>query len=266
MGFLIFWLGTSIASIVMEFSNELRMFKDVADAGYKIDVKRLSELSKQLNPDASKATLLSMLIPIFNIMHVLQRTIQYNNVRGMVLDQLNVMDALEEMSEIEKQEYLKKPTGLNALLVPLKNEVKVSRALSIEYDEGNEKSKIYFEMGKNFDDIIILKVTGPASKLTIEEQKEKVNEIHKKLAEGIIRKFGDKDSFLTAMKNNENIELNLDSELDDKNEVIDSSVQNSNVSEQKEMLQNLKNEILEERQKIQESNVENAPTLSKRKK
>ena len=60
-----------------------------------------------------------------------------------------------------------------------------------------------------------------------------VNEIHKKLAEGIIRKFGDKDSFLTAMKNNENIELNLDSELDDKNEVIDSSVQNSNVMNKK---------------------------------
>lgn len=107
MELLVLWLGTSITSFCMEMANELRMFKDVADAGYKIDIRRLSDLSKQLNPNASKATLLSMLIPIFNIMQVFQRTVQYNNARPMILDQLNVMDALEEMSEIEKQEYQK---------------------------------------------------------------------------------------------------------------------------------------------------------------
>lgn len=86
MEFLVLWLGTSVASFGMEIASELRMFKDVADAGYKVDVKRLSELGKQLNPNATKATLLSMLIPIFNIMQVFQRTIQYNNVRPMILD------------------------------------------------------------------------------------------------------------------------------------------------------------------------------------
>lgn len=57
MEFLFLWLGTSIASFSMEIINELRLFKDVADAGYKIEVKRLSELGKQLNPNASNATL-----------------------------------------------------------------------------------------------------------------------------------------------------------------------------------------------------------------
>lgn len=81
MEFLILWLGTSVASFGMEIANELRMTKDVADAGYKIDVKRLSELGKQLNPNATKATLLSMLIPIFNVVQVFQRTIQYNTIQ-----------------------------------------------------------------------------------------------------------------------------------------------------------------------------------------
>jgi len=40
------------------------------DAGYKIDVKRLSELGKQLVPNATKISLLSKLIPIFNVMQV----------------------------------------------------------------------------------------------------------------------------------------------------------------------------------------------------
>lgn len=121
MEFLALWLGTCVASFGMEITNELRMFKDAADAGYKIDVKRLSELGMQLNPNATKETLLSMLIPIFNVMQVFQRTIQYNNVRPMILDQLSVIDALEEMTESEKAEYLKNPTGLNALVVPLKS-------------------------------------------------------------------------------------------------------------------------------------------------
>lgn len=107
MELLVLWVGTSITSFCMEMANELRMFKDVADVGYKIDIRRLSDLNKQLNPNASKTTLLSMLIPIFNIMQVFQRTVQYNNIRPMIFDQLNVMDVLEEMSEIEKQEYQK---------------------------------------------------------------------------------------------------------------------------------------------------------------
>ena len=36
MEFLVFWLGTSIVSFGMEIANELRMFKDVADVGYKV--------------------------------------------------------------------------------------------------------------------------------------------------------------------------------------------------------------------------------------
>lgn len=78
MEFLVFWLGTSVASFCLELANEFRMFKDVADNGYKIDTKRLSELGEQLNQNGKKLHLLSMLIPIFNMMQVLQRAIQYN--------------------------------------------------------------------------------------------------------------------------------------------------------------------------------------------
>lgn len=114
--FLIFWIASIITSFSMEISNELRMFKDAADAGYKIDIKRLSELGEQLNPNTSKNTLLSMLVPISNIMQIYQRTIQYNNARSMILTQLGVMDVLEEMTEKEKEEYQQKPTDLNAIL------------------------------------------------------------------------------------------------------------------------------------------------------
>ena len=120
MEFLIIWLSTVAVSFGMEIANELRMFKDVADAGYRVDVNRLSELGKQLNPNSVNITLLSLLMPVVNIMYVFQRAIQYNNVRPMILDQLNVIDVLKEMTELEKIEYLEKPTGLNAAFVTFK--------------------------------------------------------------------------------------------------------------------------------------------------
>ena len=106
MEFLIIWLSTVAVSFGMEIANELRMFKDVADAGYRVDVNRLSELGKQLNPNSVNVTLLSLLMPVVNIMYVFQRAIQYNNVRPMILDQLNVIYVLKEMTELEKIEYL----------------------------------------------------------------------------------------------------------------------------------------------------------------
>ena len=202
MEFLIIWLSTVAVSFGMEIANELRMFKDVADAGYKIDIRRLSDLSKQLNPNASKATLLSMLIPIFNIMQVFQRTVQYNNARPMILDQLNVMDALEEMSEIENQEYQKKPTGLNALLIPLKDEIRISKAASIKIETDTEKSEIFYEMDDSLENITILKVNGDASRLTVDEQKKKVIEAWKNIVSAGMEKYGDKESFANALRNN----------------------------------------------------------------
>lgn len=266
MEFLVLWLGTSVASFGMEIANELRMFKDAADAGYKVDVKRLSELGKQLNPNASKAILLSMLIPIFNVMQVFQRTIQYNNVRPMILDQLSVIDVLEEMSEIEKTEYLKNPTGLNALIVPLKTEIRLSKATSIKIDDGNELSEIYYEMGESLGDITILKVSGSASRLTVEEQKKKVVEAWEIVIQAGMGKYGDIKTFIDTLKSSTSIDLS-DSKEDKKDEETTSLIpQELSISEQKQALENLKSELLEEKEVVQSTQTDNGPALSKRRK
>lgn len=91
MEFLVVWLTTVVASHSLDLVNGLRMYKDVADNGYKIDNKRFSELSKQLYPNASKVRSLLMLIPIVNLMQVFKRAAQYNNIRPMVLDEWSLM-------------------------------------------------------------------------------------------------------------------------------------------------------------------------------
>ena len=216
MNFLIFWLGTSALSFCMEFVQELRMYKDIADHGYKIDNKRLSEFSNQLNPNSTKNTMFSMLIPLVNMMLVIQRTMEYNNNRAYIMDQIRAMDALEEMSEYEKKEYAKKPTGLNAFLVPLKLQLKMAKSnISIKINGENGDSKIFFEIGKESSDITILKVMGEASKWTVEKQKQAVFDTLRKMAQGFNEKYGeDVNALKRDLMNEKVLDLNVKKDND----------------------------------------------------
>lgn len=250
MEFLIFWLGTSIASFGMEIANELRMFKDVADAGYKIDMERLTELGKELNPNATKVTLLSILVPGVNIMQVFQRANQYNNIRAMVLDQLHVIDALEEMTETEKEEYLKNPTGFNALFINLKKKIRLAQATSLEITVGEESSKIYYELGATLNDITILKVEGSASKLTEEEQKQMVINSWRKLAHVAVERYGSVENFVTAVHENNNISLNSDLNREHELQKETETMPNPIINSQRQFLKNLKSDLEEQKSQI----------------
>ena len=248
MKIVVLWISTVAASFCIELTNELRMFKDVADAGYKINIDRLSDLSKKLNPDASKITLLSMLIPIFNIIQVFERITKYNNIRPMLLDQLSIIDALEEMSEIEKQEYLKKPTGLNAILVPFKLEVRIAKADSVKIENDNEKSEIFYEIGDSLDDITILKVAGDAYRLTEAEQKKKVIEAIKSSLLAETEEYDDVENATNTIKDNDDLELK---NTDNKEEQKVTPKQESSLSRQKQALEDLKNKLIEKQQAAQ---------------
>ena len=261
MNLLVFWLGTSISSFCVEMSNELRMFKDVADAGYKIDVKKMSELNKQINPDGLKVSLLTMLIPIYNIIHVFKKVMKYNNIRPVLLDQLRVINALEEMTEIEKEEYLKKPTGLNAVIIPFKTEIRLSKAASIKINDETGKSEIFFESGESLEDITILKVDGPASRLTVDEQKKKVIDALNKLYSALTEKYPSPESLIDALTDNTKLDLSQSSE-DKKDETC--IKQESNISEKKQVLENFKNELLKKQQMMQKSTDKKGQILTKK--
>lgn len=263
MEFLVFWVMTTAASFVMEIMNELRMFKDVADNQYKVDIKKFSELGNQLNPNATKVTLLSMFIPLVNLLQVLKRTKEYNDARPMILDQLNVMGVLDEMSEIEKMEYLKNPTGLNALIVPLKSEIRLSKAITIKFRDYDEESEIYYEMGESLDDITILKVSGPVSKLSLTEQKKKVLDSWNTVLQSGIQKYGEAERFFDALRNDRNMDLNDNIEVKKDEE---NNVKVLSVSEQKKELEDLKKQLLESKEVVQFDQSFEESILSKRKK
>ena len=175
MKILVMWLGTVVASFFMEIGNELRMYKDAADAGYKVNNSKLLEMLGKVRESKPSLSTLFLLTPVINIMFVMKNTLDYNDRRDDLLTQLHVMGALDEMSDYEKSEYAKRPTGLNALLVPFKTTMKLRNANFIEIkDENGISSKIFFEFDKKSGDINVLDVSGPASRLSYDEQKESV--------------------------------------------------------------------------------------------
>lgn len=265
MEFLVLWLGTTAASFAMELANEFKIFKDAADAGYKIDIKRLSEFQKQLSPDATKITFLSMLIPLYNVMSVFQRVIQYENARPMILDQLSVTGVLEEMSDYEKKEYSKRPTGLNALIVPLKAESKLSKATKVTINGVFGESVVYCEIDKTSHDINILSVSGPVSRLTVEEQKEKVIETMIKILRPEVGELNNKEISSENIKESEKLDLSDGIEIEKDEETSLSSSPKPSISEQKQTLEKLKRELLEEQEISQSNKTDKGPTLTKRK-
>ena len=174
MKYLLMWLMTVCVSYGMELANELRYFKDIADNGYRVDFKKMNAKIRELNMPSPTINIRKYLIPFYNMFLTVQNTMNYINQRDMVFNSFKVLNCLEEMSEEEKREYAKKPTGLNAILIPLKMDLKLQKASKVVVrNENGEEGTIYFDFNdeKGF---IILKTTGYVSKLSVDEQEKLV--------------------------------------------------------------------------------------------
>ncbi len=169
MGFLVSYLTTVILSVGMKFASDVRIYKDAADQGYKI----------LFDMDLFK---LPFLIPLFNIFWVVKNTVEYDrDYRSEVLFYLNEIKALEEMNELEKSEYAKKPSALNAFLVPKKWDRILNSSLCISVDTDKEKGKIFYKFNRLGKNVKIIAATGTFASLTKEEQKRKVFETTEKI-------------------------------------------------------------------------------------
>lgn len=256
---IIWWLGTVIASIGMEISHELRVFKDIADAGYKYNLKKVNEISEHFNPDSLKKTLISLLVIGYNIFYVFDKANKYNNARPMLLSQLDVAGVLEEMTDEEKKEYLKDPTGLNAIKIQIKSERKINDVQTLEIKKKDEKGKIIYRFNDTYDDVTVLKATGTLSRLTEEEQKKIVMDSWKEFVTSGVEQYGGEEEFIKALKSDSNLHI------EKKEESKPSSLSELDISEQKQALEEFKEELLNG-QEVTEAFHEEGPTLIKKKK
>lgn len=103
------WVGSIMVSLGIELTTELKMIKDMADLGYKINLEQLDQQQKLLATEELKRTLLFILVMPVNVLESFNRATLYHSNRDFMVSQLKAMDALEEMSEKEIKRYETKP-------------------------------------------------------------------------------------------------------------------------------------------------------------
>lgn len=141
--------------------------------------------------------------------------IEYLNMRDEIINQLYMIDCLEEMTEYEKEEYSKKPSSLNAILLHFKTEIKIEEANRIKF---SNNSIIYF----NFiaDDIVIYKAEGYIGTLSEKQQKEKILDAIRKKINMIKDNNGDLNTFISSIYLSEGYEIDLsDININEKNPI-----------------------------------------------
>ena len=176
MNILLAWLITSAEFLLIDTASILRIFKDLADQGFKINYEKFNEFYEHLKDENSKDYFIKMFVPFYNFYRTYIDIQDYNNLHPYLIKEMYTLGLLENMSDFELREYQKNPSIINALRVPLVCAKRLENAYVWELQNQEYSSTIWFELGKkkNLEDIEILQVTGPLANLKPEEQKKAI--------------------------------------------------------------------------------------------
>ncbi|MBQ7790237.1 MAG: hypothetical protein IJ399_03135 [Bacilli bacterium] len=188
MEIIIFMIISIIVSLGIETANELDIFKEIANFGYKVD---LSKVEKYIDKKDSFRTYCLLLIPGFNFIYSLSRLKKYNKFKSEIYHNLTHMDLFIKMEDEEFEKYLENPKSINAFNISFdkeiieekRNDMKPSGFIKItngNYRQDNNDGTFNdINFRKEEDRIVITSVSGEIASLTEEEQIKELNKIFK---------------------------------------------------------------------------------------
>ena len=174
MNILLAWLITSAEFLLIDTASILRIFKDLADQGFKINYEKFNEFYEHLKDENSKDYFIKMFVPFYNFYRTYIDIRDYNNLHPYLIKEMYTLGLLENMSDFELREYQKNPSIINALRVPLVCAKRLENAYVWELQNQEYSSTIWFELSnkKGLEAIDILQVKGFLAKMKPEEIKE----------------------------------------------------------------------------------------------
>ena len=100
---------SSVVSVIVVRYNYFRMYKDVSDKGYKINIKNITN---EIKPNKKKTNYkkLLLLLPVINIFVAADKVIKYNKIKPFLVDSLKSTSFIEKMNDEEKEYYKSNPT------------------------------------------------------------------------------------------------------------------------------------------------------------
>lgn len=237
MNFLMIWSASTIVSVYTVFNQVFKMIKEFADEGYKINTKDVDNINNNMPNEvnnASRLSLLSMFIPIYNLFFALNFVKKYENNKDMIFMYLKSLGAIEEMEDFEKTEYQKNPTLMNFIQVSRKYEEYLKKSFKFTINDGNTTTEFYciFENG----DLRIVKTEGFYSRYSEEKQKELLCAIMSDFFKKIEGIYGNVEEFAKSLDGEKSIVINLEHDDEAKNK--EKEKESISVKEKYEKLRN----------------------------
>ena len=116
MEFLIGWMSTIAATSVIRLFTVFSIMKDVANQGFKLNINKMHENVRSIaGNDETGSDKIVDYIPLVNMMNSFNQYTQYIYNRESYLMALDQLDVVEEMNEVEKVDYKRKPTIISIL-------------------------------------------------------------------------------------------------------------------------------------------------------
>ena len=150
MSLILLWITTIVMSKTIDVITACKVIKDLASEEYKIKPDNFDSLSMELNNNENNTfNKIKTFIPFFNMYNSMLNGMNYAMNKGGLLDQLYLMDAIERMDKDEIEEYNKKPSAINALIIANRDKKKIdsykplfdeskSKAICVDYEKENK--------------------------------------------------------------------------------------------------------------------------------
>ena len=104
MGPLVFWLGSILESFIFTRLNSRRLYKDLADRGYKLKYMDGQKIKLKESPVCMR------FIPFFNLLDTADSILEYNYLLDNTIEYLKNENMISLMTQKEREYYKQNPT------------------------------------------------------------------------------------------------------------------------------------------------------------
>ncbi len=182
MELLLLYLGSIALSFFITGTTTFQMARDIGNSGGKFNIEKLTKLSSLINPELQKISRIMKFVPFLNVLFSMAEGMQYLGNKEDTLYQLSIFGAIEEMTDEEKKDFEKRPTGLNCLLISAKS------------DSDKKKPKVDIKIEKTEE--------GTKVKIDSPDYTDKEKELAAQFFKYGIEKYGGVSEFADALRKN----------------------------------------------------------------
>lgn len=171
------YIASLLASLGISTINELRMYKDCADNGHRLDSERINKSRFRRENEIPQNMSLLLFAPGANILYTIYNVLNYEANHNKIFNKLKELKATERMTNEEFKTYEEFPIGLTSSLLNIRSKDGLSGTQKIKVSEDD---RIYYDLNDN-GQIEIKRVMGPLSYESPEKQMEALDEYRQRL-------------------------------------------------------------------------------------